>query len=252
MTVRKPPMNDQRVTKALRLLLDHKAAIDTITVPFNGKGTNGSIFPASTAAWDLSHDEYGKLLEWQQPKDAAIKEALSLLSAAGFTKDNPLQFEFTGGGDGFVPSYRPSSQLVQAQWNQNSQGVLKVSLSLPDITTQNALRSQGNFVALHGGSTGWSDPDVTLTIQVQTKGSRNYTGYSDPKADALIAKQRHTLDLNQRKAAVREVIMYLLDPYPATALSLTYTLSAARPQVRNYRPETGFDGRMAETTWLDT
>ena len=66
----------------------------------------------------MSEDEY-RHLEWKQPKDEAAKEALSLLSAAGFNKDSPLKFEVIVRSSGIVPT---ATQLVQAQWKRLSQG----------------------------------------------------------------------------------------------------------------------------------
>src|SRR5487761_291782 len=86
------PMDDQRVTRALRLLVDHDEFIKAWAEGQLGRGGYGSIFPTALVAWDLTDKEYRDQLEWKQPKDDAAKEALSLLSAAGFGKDNPLKF----------------------------------------------------------------------------------------------------------------------------------------------------------------
>ena len=86
------PMDDPRVTRALRLMLDHKEFISAWAEPFYGRGRYGSIFPAALSAWDLTDEEYGKYLEWKQPKDDAAKEAVALLSAAGITPQSPLRF----------------------------------------------------------------------------------------------------------------------------------------------------------------
>lgn len=90
------PMDDARVTRALRLLTDHDEFVKSWAEVQVGRGRVGSIFPTALSAWDLTEAEYHQQLEWKQPKDDAAKEALSLLNAAGYTKDNPLKFTLDG------------------------------------------------------------------------------------------------------------------------------------------------------------
>jgi len=53
-----------------------------------GRGRAGSIFGTALESWYLSEQEYAQRIFWKQPKDDAVKEALTQLSAAGFTRVN--------------------------------------------------------------------------------------------------------------------------------------------------------------------
>jgi ABC-type transport system substrate-binding protein len=249
--VRQAPMNDRRVPLALRLLINQEEYIKTIGETYSGSGRYGFFLPPCGLTWDLTNEEYQTMLQWKQPKTDALREALSMLSAAGYTRERPLEFEIIGGGQGFAPDVRPSSELLHSQFNQNSQGAVKATLSLPDLPTQNRMRSQGAFTYLIGGTTGWSDPDVSLTIQINTGGSRNYIGFSDTKADELIKRQRGIFNAQERKAAIKEIITYLNTVYPASATGIYLRASAAQSTVQGYSPEAGFNGRTWETAWLD-
>ena len=77
--VKRKPFDDPRVTRALRLLSDHNESKSAWAGTWYGRGRLTSIFPSALEAWDLTEDEYGQHLEWKQPKDDAIKEALALL-----------------------------------------------------------------------------------------------------------------------------------------------------------------------------
>jgi ABC-type transport system substrate-binding protein len=250
--LKREPMNDARIPKALRLLINQEEHIKTVAEVYNGQGRHGFIFPPSTSSWDLTHEEYAAMLQWKQPKTDAIREAVSLLSAAGYTRERPLEFEITGGGQGFAPNVRPSSELLHAQFNQNSQGSVRATIQLHDLPTQNRLRSQGAFTYLIGGTTGWSDPDITLTIQINTGGSRNYIGFSDARTDALIKRQRGIFNAQERKGVIKEIVTHLNDVYPASATAIYSNVSGAQPTVQNYAPEAGFNGRTYEQVWLDT
>ena len=84
-----------------------------------GGGRMDSAFPTALVDWDLTEDEYRNHLEWKQPKDEAAKEALSLLGAAGFTKDKPAQIR----GHRSDQRHRHSgTQLLQAQWKRLEPG----------------------------------------------------------------------------------------------------------------------------------
>ncbi|MFI5387814.1 MAG: ABC transporter substrate-binding protein [Fimbriimonadales bacterium] len=153
-TTRKP-MDDPRVPRALRLLVDHDEFRSGWTDVVYGRGGYGSIFPTALSDWDLSEADYRGQLEWKQPKDEAAKEAMALLNAAGFNKDNPLRFTLDSNGGG--QEYPAGAQLIQAQWKRLSQGVVDVQLKLSDSATVQAMRPAGSFTyGFFGHSQGWS------------------------------------------------------------------------------------------------
>ena len=114
---KKKPLDDARVVRALKLLIDHDDFIKTWSETNYGKGAYGSIFPTAFSAWDLTPEEYKTHLEYKQPKDDAVKEALSLLNAAGFNKASPLKFEIDTITN---PTTLAAARLLQAQWKQLS------------------------------------------------------------------------------------------------------------------------------------
>jgi peptide/nickel transport system substrate-binding protein len=243
------PFSDARVTKALRLLVDHDEFINTWVVTWFGGGRHGSCLCPAMDTWDYTHEEYAKMLEWKSPKDDANKEAMSLLNAAGFNKDTPLSFEITGGNTGFTP---PALQLVQAQWARNSQNVIKTTIKQVDQAAQNAARANRSFQVFVGGnSAAFPDPDAWFSVLYQSGASRNYTGFADPKFDDMVAKQRTILDNAQRKTYVKDMIKYLIDNAPSTMLVNRYFLNGVKPKVHDWVSEFYLNGRNFETVWVD-
>jgi peptide/nickel transport system substrate-binding protein len=243
------PMDDSRVTRALRLLTDHDEWINTWALDLFGRGDHGSLFPPVLAGWDLSHDEYRSRLEWKSPKDDAAKEALSLLSAAGYTKDKPLKFTMIAntGQQG-----QSETQLTQAQWKRLSQGVVDVDIKLlpqADIDTARANRSFS--YGIFGHSAGPADPELWLSSTYRSGGSLNFMGLSDPQLDVMIDKQRTIFDERQRKDAVKQIITYAIDHGPSTIGTNRYFLHATQPKVQGYQPETHYlSGRLFGGVWL--
>ena len=247
--VKVKPMDDARVTRALRLLMDHDELIKSWSAVQFGKGGYGSIFPPALSAWDLSDDEYKQRLEWKQPKDDAAKEAISLLNAAGFTKDNPLKFEMACNN---FPQIVPAHQLIQAQWKKFSQGIVDVQLRIVDSATTSALRASRSFTYMSNGfSVGIPEPDIWLSSVYRSGASLNYQNYSDPQLDAMIDKQRTIFDEKQRKAAVRDIVLYMVDRSPTTIGANRFFLYAAKPEVKNRKPEYFLNGRQYENVWLN-
>lgn len=227
--VQKKPFNDARVTRALRLLVDHDEFKTAWVDQWFGRGRYSVCFNAGTADnWDLTEDEYRQQLEWKQPKDAAIQEALSLLSAAGFSQSNPLKFTLSGSGGTTTPFEGASVQLLQAQFKRNSRGAVDPAIRLVDTAAWSMVRANGDFeYYVSGHSTGGTDPDTYFSSTYQTGGGRNYGKMSDPKLDQMFARQRTLFDERERKQAVRETVRYMIDNIPYTGIDARYVLTAS-------------------------
>ena len=242
------PMNDARVTRALRLLVDHDEFKTAIAEVQNGQGQYGSIFPTALASWDLTEEEYRAHLEWKQPKDDAVKEALALLGAAGYSKDSPLQFTLDGSTN---PSGSANGQLLQAQWRRLGQGIVDAQLRLNDAPTIAKLHAGRSFTYMdYGHSVGVVDPDPWLSTTYRTGGSLNFMGLSDPTLDAMTDKQRTIFDEKQRKAAVKEIMLYMIDHGPTTIPINHFALVGIQPKVQNAAPDGVVNGRQYQSVWL--
>jgi len=243
--VTRPPFNDLRVTTALRLLIDHEEFKTAWADVWFGRARYSDLFAAATAdTWDLTEDEYRTHLEWKQPKDDAIKEALTRLAAAGFTKDRPLKFTISGTNGSDYQT--PLAQLAQAQFKRNGQGVVDTDTKYYDTTAWTQIRSSSNFDWYLGGhSSGGVDPDTYFTATFKTGGGRNYGKFSDPNLDQMIAKQRTIFDETERKKAVRDIITYLIDNCPYGVVDSRYILNAASLKVHDF-PVEGTTQRMGE------
>lgn len=252
--VTRQPFNDRRVTRALRLLYDHDEFKQGWAEVWFGRGRHNSIFPAALETWDLTEEEYTKHLEWRQPKDEAIKEALSLLGAAGFTSDNPLKFTLSGLSSDQSPYQAAAVQLVQAQFRRNSQGRVVPEIKLYDNASWPTVRARGEFEYYTGGhAIDGNDPDFWFSTTYQSNGSRNYGKMSDPHLDQLIEQQRRTFNLQERRKIVREIILYMIDHSPYGSTSAHFVLNAMQPALKGFVPEgsTVRWGHNYENVWLD-
>ena len=236
--VQKKPFDDPRVTRALRLLIDHAEAANGWAVTWFGRGYQSAYMPAALDDWDLSQEEYAKSLEFKQPKDDAAKEALAMLSAAGFSKDKPLRFDLTGLGTSDFT--KAEAENHQAQLAKFGQGVVQVpNLQLPLLSVLNQVLAQGNFDYSSANLVPAQvyDVDSWFTTIYHSGGGRNYGKYSDAKLDAMIDKQRTIFDVVQRKAAVKDILRYMMDNCPYTSWSERELMNLESRRVHGYAPE---------------
>jgi peptide/nickel transport system substrate-binding protein len=251
---RRKPFDDARVNRALRLLVDHTEAIKGWAEVWFGRGSfQGSAhLPHSLQAWDFAESEYASMLEWKQPKDEAAREALSLLSAAGFTRDNPLKFVLSAVN---IPFSQAGSELLQAQYLRLGQGVIQPDFKVLDNVSHINAMAQGDFeFAGPIARASFFEPDQVFRSIYYSTGAQNYGKYSDPRLDQMIDQQRAIFDTAQRKAAVREINRYLIEHAPYTGWSSRDQLNAAHPQVKDFVPESAFvvPAYQYAQVWLDT
>lgn len=242
------PFDDPRVTKALRLLCDHQEFKTAWGEGFYGRAADGAFLPVSLASWDFTQQEYTQFLEWKQPKDDAVNQALQLLSAAGFSTSNPLKFQLGGTQD-----YDILATLLQSQWRKFAKGAIDTNIKIFDVATYQQVRAKRDFAyGAFSNSASFNEVDTNLTQLYHGGSSRNYWGYADPKFDGMVDKQRTIFDVNQRKAAVKDILRYMIDNAPGAVFTERFFLNAAKPQVRNFTPEFWLHGAQYHQVWLDS
>jgi ABC-type transport system substrate-binding protein len=203
-------------------------------------------------SWDFTQDEYKALLEWKQPKDEAAREAIRLLTAAGFTRDTPLRFTIRNNDS--PSSGQTMAQLLQAQYHRLGQGTVQAEISLTDNTTLSTALARGEFEVAGPAARGsYFDPEDILRNIYYSKGGRNFGKWADPVLDDMIDKQRGTFDNAQRKSLVKFILQYLIDKAPYVGPCSRDQLTAAQAKVQNLAPVffTGVFAHQFEQVWLD-
>jgi ABC-type transport system substrate-binding protein len=217
-----------------------------------GGGQYVSWFPAALDEWDLKQEEFPNYLPWKHPKDDAVRTALQGLSAAGFARDNPLRFVMDV--QSATGAYKSGGELGQAQWRRLAPGIVEADLF---FNTGQAVvsrkQSEKSYAYMYAGSAAATlEPDTWLQQLYRSNGSRNYAGTNDSRLDTMIDNQRRIFDVQQRKAAIREIITYMIDSVPRSFGVGRLELFAAQPEVRGYIADSYVAGAQYENVWLDT
>lgn len=254
----KDTLRDPRVFKALKLLIDHQEAAEVAWEPFIGRTYQSAIFGAALSQWDFTQDEYKGFLEWKQPKDDALRQAVQMLSSAGYTKDNPLK----GGLTSYTPqggaaTFNTEGQaIVQQQLIKNSGGAVQVT-SLPQyeiLPLRNNLLS-GNFdFAMSNKAPGFPlEPDAWFRFHYRSDGSLNFAHYSDPALDTMIDRQRTIINVDERKKAIKDILRYMIDNNPNVNVCGRYSANGAANKVKGWQPEGGSTvfGNQYKDIWIE-
>lgn len=247
------PFDDARIPKALRLLVDHAEFKSAWNEVWFGSGNQVTALPDTLGQWDIKQEEFANYLEWKSQKSEAVTEALRLLSAAGFTKDNSLKFTLqsqdAAGQDGSA-----AAELLNAQWKRLSNGVVDTDLFFyaSSSAVQAARRDKTFTYLVSRQGTSVVDVDAWLSEVYHSSGLRNECSYSDSQVDSMVTQQQGIFNEAERKALVRQIVLRLIDTHPATTPYGRSQLHAIRSNLRGYTATQYVDGYQYSSIWLDS
>jgi oligopeptide transport system substrate-binding protein len=220
--VRKPPLDDARVRRALALSIDRQIIADKI-LPGGRK-------PAPTFVPPL-------LKDYTPPARNAydVAAARQLLADAGHA-----------GGAGLPPIeilynnseiLRPVSEAIQQMWHRDL-GV-DVRLVNQEFKVVFAARRAGDYQILLGS---WTADylDATTFLDMWRKDSgTNDTNWSDPAYDALCDRADVTIDSAARAKILAEAESLVLDAAPIAPVYFDTNVYLLSPSVRGWSPTSG-------------
>ncbi len=207
--LKKEPWRDPRVRQGLSALMDRAAARDGIWGGFAaaGIGQDWTFFPDENnpgggrggggfREWPWTFEELDAL-GGKTVYDPAAGNAL--LDAAGFTTDNPLEFEFEFHS---VPGVQLShAQLMVDQWQTNAEGRLDVT-----FVTGEWLNWFGRLVnqdwkdlLKHYQYGPAQDPDQYTYGPMHSQSAGNFYSIDDPEIDEWCQAQRTETDPDKRQ-----------------------------------------------------
>ncbi len=195
----RPPFDDERVREAVARATD----VDTALMLIYGELSIPEQCPISRGVFG---NDQSFCAEHRAQYDPEKAKAL-LAEAGGWGPDNPLEVNmlvWTGG---------KRDRLAEVFQAQLAEVGIKANIQMMDIGTMNARVRQENETPEGIGSMdmmtwSWYDPDILYALW-HSPGA--YRGYTSPELDAMLEKTRVLADPAERKAAVEEVMAYLLD-----------------------------------------
>ena len=238
LNVSKPPLNDDRVRKALGLAINRDEFIRVLS---QGKGQ----WALAGATPGLFTDQETRQILQYDPA-----QAKQLLSQAGYSSG--VEIEFMYPGEKYGQALVTAIQLIQSQAKS-----VGLNIQLKSVTPgdDGKLRRTSNF-QMTATPNGFQEPlDVGASVYAlfHPKSSNNYGKVNDPKLTAMLDAQRQELDPKKRLQIIRDAVRYAnemvwaFDLYHGTGYSLW------QPLIQNYAPNfgPGERGYPIINTWLE-
>jgi peptide/nickel transport system substrate-binding protein len=211
-----PFANNAKVRKAFMLTLDRDSLNRTV---FRGQYTPacGPVSPASQLSSDAAQ---------ACPKHDAA-EAKKLLSETGLP--TPVKVTLIVPND---PDNRRTGEAIKAMAGE---GGFDVQLEPTEFASSLDLTDAGKYQLFRIGWSGRVDPDGNITPFVQTKGSQNIAGYSNPEVDGWLNEARAAQDTGKRKELYGKVVAKLQEDAPLIYLYRQKNLTGVSNKVGQVR-----------------
>jgi microcin C transport system substrate-binding protein len=196
---RRPPYNDIKVRKALRLLFNRDLMIEKIT--FNEYLPQNSVFPGTI---------------YENPNNEKIKydpqQAVQLLAEAGW-KDRNAQGQLVKAGRPMVLELLYYDHAAERFYTIYQEDLRKagITLNLRYVTPETGFKLIDDqqfdmFSVSYGGGGPFPTPaQFFKSDQADQKASTNITGFKDKHVDDLLAQYETELDVHKRAAVLREI-----------------------------------------------
>lgn len=229
--MKRPVWQDKKVRRAIFLALDYKALGDGF---YGNQWSYSGSLPAAYRQEAIQSDKIKSMPGWNPAtKDADRKEALALMSSAGYPDGKGLNVTalIFSHGPHFANATRVKDQL-EGVFKQ-----MKIELIAQDDSAAFFSRTaEGNYDWNFYGIFPTTDPTLHLIGSYSSSGGRNYGKYENKQIDDLLTKALAELNPETKKATLLEVQNILNEDLPYITL---YTANLAAIMSSDLR---GFEG----------
>jgi oligopeptide transport system substrate-binding protein len=215
--VKKPPLDDVRVRRALAYAIDRRELVDRVAL--GGQLPAGHLTPPGTAGFTATAEV---------PSDPA--RARELLAQAGFP-----------GGKGFPQlellyntneGHRQIAEAIQQMWRR-ALGI-DVVLRNEEAKVQNDTLHQHNFqISRYAWVGDYVDPSTFLDVMLSDDGN-NFTGWKNAEYDRVVLEADHTADETRRFALYQRAEQILADECPIAPIYFYTRNNLRRPDVKGW------------------
>jgi oligopeptide transport system substrate-binding protein len=196
-----PPFDDARVRRALYLAVDRSGITDKLL--------RTGVKPANTYVGpDFSNYDGIRLPDLERPMPERQKLARDLLAKAGFGPGKPLEFEYIYDTN---EENRKIAVALAAMWQAVGVKVRPTNVDFGQLNRQ--IRTRSYQVARWVYFASYDDPYAFLTLY-SSDNNNNYTGWTSPEYDRLLAASNLEKDPGKRKQILEQAERLLLTEAP--------------------------------------
>jgi ABC-type transport system substrate-binding protein len=228
---------DVRVRRAVSMAID-RDALTKIVAPKGGE--TQLVVGTSFGRWALKPSDLPADIAQYYKFDPA--NAKKLLAAAG---RQDLEFRFIYTNNGYGARFNTTAETINGML---ASAGFRTKLVTIDYQREYVGGGKGirygsapNDAMVYGLTSGFDEPDEILFNYFHSKSALRNTSISDPSLDAMIDKERTTLDEGQRQKAVLDIQRYLADKaYLVAGLPTPYNYSMVQPWAHSFDSTTSY------------
>ena len=241
-----PPFDNPELRRAVALVLDRQAFIDTLT---QGKGDIGGVLLAPPEGiWGMPPDMIRTLPGYGIDVAKNRAEARAIMRKYGYGPDKRLSLKVSTRD---IAPYRDPAVILIDQLKE-----IYIDAELEPIDTTGwypKVFRKDYTIALNLTGNGIDDPDQTFYENYACGSESNYDGYCNPAIDALFAQQSMEADQEKRKKMVWDIERRLAEDVARPVLYHNRSGNCWHPYVRGYSPMINgiYNGNRMEDVWLD-
>ncbi len=212
MVVESGPFQNKKLRQAVAWAIDKK---EILAVAYFGDGQVGSQEVGTHSPLYTSNDPY--------KNGPNLSKAQSLMKQSGL---GSVSFEYLG-----LPQYPELLKTGEIVKEQLSQIGLNMKITQLEVTVwiERLIKRQYEMTSIYAAGT--VDPDPFYSTELTSTGADNFTGYKNPKVDALVVKARETASVSKRKALYGQIRSIIWDDCPYIFVHLEVLNYAFAPNV---------------------
>ncbi|MCS6818080.1 MAG: peptide ABC transporter substrate-binding protein [Blastocatellia bacterium] len=216
--VRRSPLSDRRVRRALALAIDRERLCRRLLAA--GQQPSGTFTPSD--------------FQGAYPRPSGIgydpERARQLLAAAGYPEGRGLRFRFLYNTGAL---HAQIAEALQADWRRIFPFIRVELVNQEWQVYLNTVRLGEFDIARRSFSADFSDPTSFLDSMLSTS-PNNPTGWANPEYDRLVQQANAEPDVRQRMALLARAEEVLLDDLPIIPIYSSVTSFLLKPYVRGW------------------
>jgi len=234
---------DVRVRRAISLAIDRDTLGKTI---YADEAATCWLIPSYMGKWSVQTKDLPQDIRQYYTYNPA--EAKQLLSAAGASG---LQFKLVYQNREGTPAFVKQVETVSSMLSAVG---IKTNVVVVDYTKDWIAGGKGinagyfpKDTLVYSGISSFTEADEFLFLTMHSKSTQSHMTVKDPEIDAMIDKERATLDDNARVKAVHDILNYAANQVyyvPTVGDGVTDTL--IQPRVHGYLPANSVAGKVPE------
>jgi len=220
---RKPPFDNVQVRRALSMAIDRDWIAQSLMQ--SGNHPAYGLLPASLSDGDIYRPAWAD-------KDKIIrqKEALKLLSDAGYNHNNPLKFEIRFNSSN---EHRRVSVAMASMWREIG---VEAALLNSEASLHFASLRRGDFALARSG---WiadiAAPENFLNVHRKTAGISNYSGFNDPLYNQILDKAILESDPQERLKLMKKAEAHVMEQAPIIPLYHYVSRALVSPKLSGWK-----------------